>query len=103
MGWYYVCVSCESGLAVYMAGPGICILCLADTLVVPSVQSCFTQCSILLHRVFNPVAPYGYLRPNVCLFMAYIANPTCLNITHFYDEPRQPSTGFTWPAYPKQR
>ena len=30
-GWCYVCVSCESGLFVQMAGPGICILCLADT------------------------------------------------------------------------
>ena len=30
-GWCYVCVSCESGFSVYMAGPGICILCLADT------------------------------------------------------------------------
>ena len=29
-GWCYVCVSCESGFSVYMAGPGICILCLAD-------------------------------------------------------------------------
>ena len=26
-----VCVRCESGFSVYMAGPGICILCLADT------------------------------------------------------------------------
>ena len=24
--WCYVCVSCESGLSVYMAGPSICIL-----------------------------------------------------------------------------
>ena len=26
VGWCYVCVSCESGLFVYMAGPGICVL-----------------------------------------------------------------------------
>ena len=26
-GWCYVCVCCESGLSVLMAGPGICILC----------------------------------------------------------------------------
>ena len=26
-GWCYVCVCCESGLFVWMAGPGICILC----------------------------------------------------------------------------
>ena len=25
--WCYVCVCCESGLSVLMAGPGICILC----------------------------------------------------------------------------
>ena len=25
--WCYVCVCCESGLFVLMAGPGICILC----------------------------------------------------------------------------
>ena len=31
MGWCYVCVRCESGFSVYMAGPGICVLCLADT------------------------------------------------------------------------
>ena len=24
-------VSCESGFSVFIAGPGICILCLADT------------------------------------------------------------------------
>ena len=27
VGWCYVCVCCESGLSVLMAGPGICILC----------------------------------------------------------------------------
>ena len=27
LGWCYVCVCCESGLSVFMAGPGICILC----------------------------------------------------------------------------
>ena len=30
VGWY-VCVSCEYGLFVYMVGLGICILCCADT------------------------------------------------------------------------
>ena len=29
--WCYACVSCKSVFPVYMAGPGICILCLADT------------------------------------------------------------------------
>ena len=46
-----------------MAGPGICVLCLADT------------CASEVHPVFNPVAPYGYLLPNMCLFIADIANP----------------------------
>ena len=27
LGWCYVCVCCESGLAVLMAGPSICIVC----------------------------------------------------------------------------
>ena len=45
VGWGYVFVSCGSGLSVYMAGPGICVLFLADTCaseVHPSVQSCCT-------------------------------------------------------------
>ena len=29
--WSYVCVTCESGFSVYMAGLGICILCLAES------------------------------------------------------------------------
>ena len=57
---------------------------------------------ILMHPVFNPVAP-GYLLPTVYLFMADIANPDlfvcgcrtwiCLDITCFYEEQRQPSSG----------
>ena len=31
VGWYYVCVCCESGLFVLMAGRGICRLCYEDT------------------------------------------------------------------------
>ena len=60
VGWCYVCVRCESGLSVYMAGPGICVLCLADT------------CTSEVHPVFNPVAPYGYLLSDMYLFMTYI-------------------------------
>ena len=48
-----------------MAGPGICVLCLADT------------CTSEVHPVFNPVAPYGYLLSDMCLFMAVITNPDC--------------------------
>ena len=46
-----------------MAGPGIYALCLADT------------CASEVHPVFNPVAPYGYLLPNMYLFIVYITNP----------------------------
>ena len=38
-----------------MAGPGICLLCLADT------------CTSEVHPVFNPVARYGYLLSNMYL------------------------------------
>ena len=50
-----------------MAGPGICVLCLADT------------CTSEVHPVFNPVAPYGYLLSDMYLFMADITN---LNLNH---------------------
>ena len=63
MGWCYVYVRCESGLSVYMEGPGICVLCLADT------------CTSEVHPVINPVAPYGYLLSDMHLFMADITNP----------------------------
>ena len=46
-----------------MAGPGICILCLADT------------CASEVRIVFNHVATYGYLLPNMYLFIADITNP----------------------------
>ena len=49
-----------------MAGPCICVLCLADT------------CSSEVHPVFNPVAPYGYLLSDMYLFMADITNPDFL-------------------------
>ena len=45
-----------------MAGPGIFVLCLADT------------CTSEVHPVLNPVAPFGYLLPNMYLFIADIAN-----------------------------
>ena len=59
--------------------------------------------------VFNSVAHYGYLLPTVYLFMADIANPDlfvcscrawiCLDITRFYEEQRQPSSGSSWPLW----
>ena len=59
----YVCVRYESGLYVYMAGPGIRVLCLADT------------CASEVYPVFYSVTPYGYLLPNMYLFKTDIANP----------------------------
>ena len=56
-------MSCESGFSVLMAGPDICLLFLADT------------CTSEVHPMFNPVAPYGYLLPNMYLFIADITNP----------------------------
>ena len=41
----------------------IYVYCLADT------------CASEVHPVFNPVAPYGYLLPNMYLFIADITNP----------------------------
>ena len=49
-----------------MAGPGICVVCLADT------------CTSEVHLVFNPVVPYGYLLSDMYLFMADITNPDFL-------------------------
>ena len=79
-----------------MAGPGICVLCLADT------------CTSEVHPVFNHVAPYGYLLSDMYLFMADITNPdflvlSCrtwigLDITRFCEQQRQPSSGSAWPA-----
>ena len=45
-----------------MAGPSICVLCLADT------------CASEVHAVFNPFAP-GNLLSNMYLFIIDITNP----------------------------
>ena len=47
----------------YMAGPGIGVLFLADT------------CASEVHPVFNHVAPYGYMFPSMYLFIADITHP----------------------------
>ena len=75
-----------------MTGPVICILFLADT------------CASYVHPVINPVAPYGYLFPNIYLLMADISNPglfvcvcrtwICLDITRFYEETSGPHGRF---------
>ena len=40
-----------------------------------SVLFLVDTCASEVHPVFNPVAPYLYLLPNMCLFIADIANP----------------------------
>ena len=53
-----------------MAGPGICVLCLADT------------CTSEVHPVFNPVATYGYLLSDMHLFMAdHKSRLSCLELS----------------------
>ena len=54
-----------------LAGPGICVLCLADT------------CTSEEHPVFNPVTPYGYLLSDMYLFMADITKSrlSCLELS----------------------
>ena len=62
----YVCVSCESGFSVYMAGPGICVL-----YCIPAHLRC-TQCSILLHLM------------NICFLTCICFLITTINIRHDY-------------------
>ena len=54
---------CELLVWIICVDPGICVLCLADT------------CASEVHPAFNSVAPYGYLLPNMYLFIADITNP----------------------------
>ena len=59
--------------------------------------------------IAHPVAPYRYLLPTVYLFVADIVNLElfscvtwiCLNITRFYEEQCQPSSGAVWPTCQK--
>ena len=63
-GWVVLCL-CELRvwiLRVDVRSRCLCIV-LADT------------CASEVHPVFNPVAPYGYLLPNMYLFVADITNP----------------------------
>ena len=71
-GWCYICVRCESGLSVYMAGPGICVLCLADT------------CTYEVHPEFNLVSPYGYLLSDMyllCVCRYHNSKHVCLKLS----------------------
>ena len=61
--------------------------------------------------MYNVVAPYRYLLPTAYLSVADIANPDlfacgcrtkiCMDITNFYEEQCQPSSGSACPACPK--
>ena len=61
--------------------------------------------------MFNPVAPYRYLLPNLYLSVADITNPDLfvyssrtwisLDIARFYEEHCQPSSWFVCPACPQ--
>ena len=55
-----------------MDGTGICVLFLADSY------------ASEVHPVFNHVAPYGYLLPNMYLFIADITNSrlVCLMLSN---------------------
>ena len=61
--WCRVCVRCEYGCSLLIAGPYICVLFLVNT------------CASDVHPVFNHVAHYGYLLHNMYLLIADIANP----------------------------
>ena len=61
--------------------------------------------------MFNPVAPYRYLPPNLYLSVADVANPDLfaygsrtwisLDTARLYEEHCQPCSGSAWPACPK--
>ena len=81
VGWYYVCVCCESGLFVLMQGQ----------------VSVYCARRIPAHLRCTSVAPYRYLLPNLYLSVVYMANPDLFvcgsrtwihpDIARFYDEP----------------
>ena len=76
----------------------------------PRAGCVFLERTSEVHPVFNPVAPYRYLLPNLYLSVADIANPdlfACsswtrfsLDITSFYEEHCQPSSESAKPACP---
>ena len=67
-----------------MAGPGICVLCLADT------------CTSEVHPVFNPVAPYGYLLSDMYLL-------SCLKLSNLDWSRHHPLLGAAAPAIQRVR
>ena len=63
-GWWYVCVSCESGFSVWMAGLYIVLGGYLRSIGAPSVQSCFTLSISAFYHVFV----YGKYRL-VCVWL----------------------------------
>ena len=72
-------------------------ICLVCYVFVKRLVKQFAIClGVVAMLLFNPVAPYGYLLPNVYFIMADIENPysfvcvcrfwICLDITRFYEE-----------------
>ena len=62
-----------------MAGPGICVLCLADT------------CTSEVHPVFNPVAPYVYFISDVFVYGIYHKSRlVCLKLSDLDWSPHHP-------------
>ena len=105
----------ESGWAAWVRVGGVMSVCVVslDFMCLWQVQV-YVYCArqIIAHlRCINPVAPYRYLLLNLYLSVADIANPylfACssrtwisLDIARFYEEHCQPSSGFAWPACPK--
>ena len=91
-----VCVSCESGLYVYMADPGI----FNCTCRIPAHLRC-TQCSFLLHLMdicfLNVYGIYCKVKlVSVCLSDLDLSGHHPL-----YEEQHQPSNVSAWPAGPK--
>ena len=73
MGLCYFYVSCESGFSGYMAGPGICILCLADTCA-PGFFS--TLPAFMRSSSSHPAGPHG--RPaQTTINLSPIAGAVC--------------------------
>ena len=88
MEWCYVCVSCES-----------------DSLGKWRVAAHFkcTQCSIMLNLRYMIPVLYWFMADiaNLELFVCSCWTWICLDITHFYEEQRQPSSGSARSALPK--
>ena len=58
MGRCYVCVRCEPGLSVLMAGPGIWVLFLADT--------CASDQGFLVAIISHWYVPHGHHKSKLC-------------------------------------